>query len=38
MDEGIDSSDMEEIKKQIRKEVSDILRDIWIKRNSWGGR
>ena len=25
-------------KKQIRKEVSDILRDIWIKRNSWGGR
>lgn len=38
MDEGIDSSDMEEIKKQIRKEVSDILRDIWIKRNSWGGK
>ena len=38
VDEGIDSSDMEEIKKQIRKEVSDILRDIWIKRNSWGGR
>ena len=38
VDEGIDSSDMEEIKKQIRKEVSDILRDIWIKRNSWGGK
>ena len=38
VDEAINSSDMEEIKKQIRKEVSDILRDIWIKRNSWGGR
>tara|TARA_Y100000034_G_scaffold130757_1_gene189998 strand:- start:440 stop:745 length:306 start_codon:yes stop_codon:yes gene_type:complete len=38
VDEGVSSSDMEEIKKQIRKEVSDILRDIWIKRNSWGGR
>ena len=38
MDESVSSSDMEEIKKQIRKEVSDILRDIWIKRNSWGGK
>ena len=38
MDEGVSSSDMEQIKKQIRKEVSDILRDIWIKRNSWGGK
>jgi len=38
VDEGVRSSDMEEIKKQIRKEVSDILRDIWIKRNSWGGK
>ena len=38
VDEGVSSSDMEQIKKQIRKEVSDILRDIWIKRNSWGGR
>ena len=38
VDEAINSSDMEEIKKQIRKEVSDILRDIWIKRNSWGGK
>ena len=38
VDEGISSSDMDEIRKQIRKEVSDILRDIWIKRNSWGGR
>ena len=38
VDEGVSSSDMEQIKKQIRKEVSDILRDIWIKRTSWGGR
>jgi hypothetical protein len=38
VDEDVSSSDMEQIKKQIRKEVSDILRDIWIKRNSWGGR
>ena len=38
VDESIDRSDMEQIKKEIRKEVSDILRDIWIKRNSWGGK
>jgi len=38
VDEAVSSSDMEEIKKQIRKEVSDILRDIWIKRTSWGGK
>ena len=38
VDEAISSSDMNEIRKEIRKEVSDILRDIWIKRNSWGGR
>ena len=38
VDEAVSSSDMDEIKKQIRKEVSDILRDIWIKRNSWGGK
>jgi len=38
VDEAVSSSDMDEIKKQIRKEVSDILRDIWIKRTSWGGK
>ena len=38
VDEAISSSDMEKIRLEIRKEVSDILRDIWIKRNSWGGR
>ena len=38
VDEGISSSDMEKIRLEIRKEVSNILRDIWSKRNSWGGR
>ena len=38
VDEGISSGDMEKIRLEIRKEVSNILRDIWIKRNSWGGR
>ena len=38
VDEGVSSSDMEKIRLEIRKEVSSILRDIWIKRNSWGGR
>ena len=38
VDEGVSSSDMEKIRLEIRKEVSNILRDIWIKRNSWGGR
>ena len=38
VDEAISSGDMEKIRLEIRKEVSNILRDIWIKRNSWGGR
>ena len=38
MDEGVSNSDMNKIKKEIRKEVSDILFDIWVKRSSWGGR
>ncbi len=38
VDEGLEKKDIEQIRKQIRKEVSDILRDIWIKRNSWGGK
>ena len=38
IDEAVSDSDMKEIKLAIRKEVSDILRDIWIKRTSWGGR
>ena len=38
VDEAISSGDMEKIRLEKRKEVSNILRDIWIKRNSWGGR
>ena len=38
IDEAISDSDMTKIRLAIRKEVSDILRDIWIKRTSWGGR
>ena len=38
VEEGISSSDMEQIRMEIRKEVSNILRDIWIKRTSWGGK
>ena len=33
-----DKSNLDKIKKQIRKEVSDILFDIWVKRSSWGGK
>ena len=38
IDEDVSSSDMNKIKKEIRKEVSDILFDIWVKRSSWGGK
>ena len=38
VDEALSNDDIKQIKKQIRKEVSDILFDIWIKRNSWGGK
>ena len=38
VDEALSNDDLKKIKKQIRKEVSDILFDIWIKRNSWGGK
>ena len=38
IDEGVSDSYMKKIRDAIRKEVSDILRDIWIKRNSWGGK
>ena len=38
VDEAISKDDIKQIKKQIRKEVSDILFDIWIKRSSWGGK
>ena len=38
VDEALSNDDLKKIKKEIRKEVSDILFDIWIKRNSWGGK
>ena len=38
VDEALSNDDLKKIKKEIRKEVSDILFDIWVKRNSWGGK
>ena len=38
VDEALDKSDVDQIRKQIRKEVSDILFDIWLKRSSWRGK
>ena len=35
VDEALEKKDIEQIRKQIRKEVSDILFDIWLKRSSW---
>ena len=37
-DEALEKKDIEQIRKQIRKEVSDILFDIWLKRSSWRGK
>ena len=33
--EAIDEKDIKIIKKLIRDVISDVYRDIWIKRNSW---
>ena len=38
VDEAISKDDMRQIRKEIRKEVSDILFDIWVRRSSWGGK
>ena len=38
VDEALSNDDIKQIKKEIRKEVSSILFDIWIKRSSWGGK
>ena len=35
VNEAIDDSDIGKIKKIIRAEVGNILRDIWLKRNAW---
>ena len=33
--EALDSKDLKEISKLIKNVVGDILRDIWLKRNTW---
>ena len=33
--EALESKDIEIIKKLMRDVISDVYRDIWIKRNSW---
>ena len=33
--EALDDKDLKQINKLIRDVVGDILRDIWLKRNSW---
>ena len=38
VDEALSNDDLKKIKKEIRKQVSDILFDIWVKRSSWGGK
>lgn len=37
VNEAISSSDLNKIKKLIRSEVALILKDLWIKRSTWGG-
>ena len=38
VDEALEKKDIEQIRKQIRQEVADILFDIWLKRTSWKGK
>ena len=33
--EALDSKDLDKIKKLIRNVVANVIRDIWLKRNSW---
>ena len=33
--ESLDNADIQKVKKIIRLEVGNILRDIWLKRNAW---
>ena len=35
VNEALEAKDLEIIKKLIRNVISDVYRDIWIKRNSW---
>ena len=36
--EALDQEDLKNIKRTIRDEVANILRDIWLKRTSWKGK
>ena len=36
--EALEDKDLKMIKKTIRDEVANILRDIWLKRTSWKGK
>ena len=38
VDEALEKKDIQQIRKQIRQEVADILFDIWLKRTSWKGK
>ena len=33
--EALDSKDLDRIRKLIRNVVANVIRDIWLKRNSW---
>ena len=35
VEESLDNNDIMKVKKIIRFEVGNILRDIWLKRNAW---
>tara|TARA_Y100000593_G_scaffold73100_1_gene134245 strand:+ start:1713 stop:2033 length:321 start_codon:yes stop_codon:yes gene_type:complete len=38
VNEELDSKDLSLIKTLIRDVISDVLRDIWLKRNAWKGK
>tara|TARA_Y100000296_G_C4936848_1_gene139436 strand:- start:72 stop:335 length:264 start_codon:yes stop_codon:yes gene_type:complete len=37
IDEHISPKDLKVIKKLIRSELSDVFKDLWAKRSTWGG-
>lgn len=37
IDEHLSSKDLNIIKKLIRSELSDVFKDLWAKRSTWGG-
>ena len=38
VDEALEKRDIDQIRKQIRQEVSDLLFEIWLKRSYWRGK